>query len=55
LTIDKGKILKTIGWSAIGVGLYLVTLGTTYESESIFRSSRPDDGIIDADFTIIEE
>jgi hypothetical protein len=56
LTIDKSKLLKTIGWSTVGLGLYLVGLGVVRENESIFNNYiTPDDSIIDADFTIIEE
>jgi hypothetical protein len=54
LTFDKPKILKTIGWSAVALGLYLITYGTTYEGG--FSSIRPeDDGVLDAEFTIIED
>lgn len=53
MTIDKSKFLKTIGWTTVGIGLYLVGISTTYESESV--DVRYDDDIIDADYTIIED
>jgi hypothetical protein len=55
MTIDRGKLLKTIGWSAVGVGLYLVGLGGTYGEEVNINRNEHGDDIIDADFTIIEE
>lgn len=54
MTIDKGKILKTVGWTTVGFGLYLVGLSIRYEGEST-GYSKPDDGIIDAEFIIIND
>jgi hypothetical protein len=54
MTINKGKLLQTIGWTTVGIGLYLVGLGINYDGEMV-NSKRPDDNIIDADFTIIED
>ena len=53
LVIDKGRLLKTAGWTAIGLGLYLITVGTSYDGD--FTTRQPDDGVIDADFTIIDD
>jgi hypothetical protein len=53
MTINRGKLLKTIGWTAVGVGLYLVGLGVNYDSDS--ESIQPDENVIDAEFTIVEE
>ena len=54
MTIDRGKLLKTIGWSAVGVGLYLVGLGGIY-GESVHINPKEQDDIIDAEFTVVEE
>ena len=55
MIIDRGKLLKTVGWTAVGVGLYLVGLGGTYGESEHINPKKQDDNIIDADFTIIEE
>jgi hypothetical protein len=56
LTIDKSIFLKTVGWTAVGIGLYLVGLGVSYEGESVhINPKRYDDDILDAEFTIIED
>jgi hypothetical protein len=56
LTIDKSKLLKTIGWGTVGLGLYLVGLGVVSENDVLFRSTDDfDPNIIDADFTIVED
>jgi hypothetical protein len=51
--IDKSQLLKTVGWTAIVAGAYAVYLGSMYDGSS--TKIRPDDNIIDADFTIIED
>lgn len=53
MIIDRNKLLKTVGWSAVVFGLYLVGVSTTYDGESV-RPRKTDD-IIDAEFTIINE
>jgi hypothetical protein len=53
MTIDKNKLLKTIGWTSVGVGLYLIGISTKYDNAT--ERVRPDDGIIDAEFTIIND
>lgn len=52
--VNRGRFLKTVGWGAVGVGLYLITLGTTYDGDTV-DSNKKDDNIIDAEFTIINE
>jgi hypothetical protein len=49
----KNELLKTFGWTAIIAGAYMVYLGSMYDGDS--TKIRPDDNIIDADFTIIED
>lgn len=49
----KKELLKTLGWTAIVAGAYCVYLGSMYD-DGVTRI-RPDDDIIDVDFTIIEE
>jgi hypothetical protein len=53
LTIDRNKILRTIGWTSIGVGLFLISI--SLDSEPVINSTMNRDGVIDADFTIIDE
>lgn len=57
LTINKGKLLKGIGWTAVGVGLYLVGLGALKDSDFEFniRPNMDADDIIDAVFEVVEE
>jgi hypothetical protein len=56
LEFNRGKILKTVGWTAIGIGFYLVGLGVVYDGEAVhINPKQNDDNIIDVDFTIIEE
>lgn len=56
MTIDKGKFLRTVGWTTVGIGLYLVGVGISYGSDSTYANyRRPDDGVIDAEFTIVED
>lgn len=50
---DKGQLLRTIGWTAITAGAYAVYLGSMYDGGS--TKIRPDDNVIDAEFTIIED
>lgn len=55
MTINKGKLLKTVGWATVGVGLYIVVLGSEYDVELFFdKTIKPDDNIIDAEFKIID-
>lgn len=53
----KGKILKTTGVVAIGVGTYLIILGNKYDptDDSYFDTNRTSDTIIDAEFYIVED
>lgn len=53
---NKGKLLKAIGWTTVGVGLYMVALGVGYDVRNFFEDviQPDDDNIIDADFTIID-
>ena len=55
LTIDKSTFLKTIGWTAVGLGAYMIGLGVKYDDSVHINPKQPDDGIIDAEFTIVEE
>lgn len=48
----KGRVIKTIGWVAVGAGLYLVYKGT--ELEGTIEHVRPE-GVIDAIFEVVEE
>jgi hypothetical protein len=51
--VDKGRLLKTVGWTAIVAGVYAVYLGNMYDG--IFTRIRPDDNVIDAEFTVIDD
>ena len=51
--VDKGQLLKTIGWTAVAAGAYAIYLGSIYDGSS--TRIRPDDNVIDAEFTIIED
>lgn len=54
--INKGKFLKTIGWTTVGVGLYLVGLGVAYDGEAeTIKPKKQDDNVINADFTVVSE
>jgi hypothetical protein len=54
--ISKGKILKAVGWTTIGIGVYLVSLGIHYDGDSVnIKPKYTKDDIIDAEFTIIED
>lgn len=48
----KNQLLKTVGWTAIMAGAYMVYLGST---DDLPTTRKPDDNVIDAEFTIIEE
>lgn len=50
--MDK-RLLKTVGWSAIVAGAYMVYLGSMYDGGS--TKIRPDKDIIDAEFTIVDD
>jgi hypothetical protein len=51
--MDKGSLLKTTGWLAVGTGLLLITLGTMYDDD---QSPRPsDDNVIDVEWYEVEE
>lgn len=48
----KGKLLITSGWIIIGVGAYLVMVGSSYDEDGIFSKRRPtNDIIIDAEWS----
>lgn len=46
----KGKLLKTAGWIAVGVGAYLIHKGSV-----ISNTIEVKDDIIDAVFEVIED
>lgn len=48
----KGRLIKAVGWVAVGAGLYLVYKGT--ELEGTIEHITPDT-IIDAVFEVVEE
>ena len=49
----RKELLSTIGWTAIVAGAYMVYLGSMYDGSS--TKIRPDDDVIDVDFTIIDD
>lgn len=51
--VDKGQLLKTVGWASIVAGSYMVYLGSMYDD--VVTRIRPDDDVIDAEFTIIDD
>ena len=56
--VNKGRLLKTFGWSTIGLGLYLVTLGYFHDTgeDNLYSNPKPpDDSIIDAEWFEVEE
>jgi hypothetical protein len=53
MVVDKGQLFKTVGWSAILAGAYMVYLGSMYED--VVTRIRPDDDVIDAEFTILDD
>lgn len=55
MTVDKGKFISTIGWTTVGIGLYLVGIGIRYGGDSLYFNHDESGGIIDAEFTIVED
>lgn len=56
MTINKSKFFKTVGWTTIGFGLYLVGVGISYDGDTVkVKPKMGKDDIIDAEFTIIED
>ena len=53
MTLDKNLLLRTAGWSAIVFGAYMVYLGSMYDD--VVTRIRPDDDVIDAEFTVVED
>ena len=53
MTLDKKLLLRTAGWSAIVVGAYMIYLGGMYDD--VVARIRPDDDVIDAEFTVVED
>lgn len=55
LTINKGKMLKTAGWITIGLGLYMLSVGTIIDGDVDYKPKMHDDNIIDVDFTVVND
>ena len=56
MTINRSKVLRTVGWATVTFGLYLVGMSIAQDSESEHVDPmNHDDNIIDVDFTIIDE
>jgi exosome complex RNA-binding protein Rrp42 (RNase PH superfamily) len=55
LIINKGKVLKTIGWATVSIGFYMVILGVKYDDSEPFKPRRYNEDIIDAVFTVIDD
>jgi len=56
--VSKGKLLKTVGWCTIGLGLYLITVGAIYDGDEpidFTNPKPPDDSIIDAEWFEVED
>lgn len=53
MTLDKNLLLRTAGWSVIVAGVYMVYLGSMYDD--VVTRIRPDDDVIDAEFTVVED
>lgn len=55
--VNKGKLLKTAGWITVGVGLYLITVGTFLDEGDVayFNPTPPDDNIIEAEWFEVKE
>lgn len=56
MTINKGKFLRTVGWTTVIVGLYLVGVSLVHDDGVVFEVPIvPNDDVIDAVFTVVEE
>lgn len=52
--INKGKLYKTAGWTLVVIGFYLVGMGVVNDGDDETIIFNRDDGVIDAEFTIID-
>jgi len=51
----KGKILRTIGWTTVGIGLYFVYLGNEADGIKSSYNRRNMKDIIEAEFTVLDD
>lgn len=55
MVVDRSKLLKTVGWTLISIGLYMVAVGNDISPGEFTNTRQPDDDIIDAVFTVVDD
>lgn len=53
MNINRNKILKTLGWTTVGLGLCLVVAGLSGE-ELLYTNPKKDEDIIDVEYTVVD-